>query len=50
MAKLVHVSRHYAAVAFLEKGSPVTSVSKSGPGGFAVLNMDPSGMQNMTKS
>jgi hypothetical protein len=36
MAKLVHVGRHYAAVAFLEKGSPVTSISKGGPGGFAV--------------
>jgi hypothetical protein len=27
----VHGGRHYAAVAFLEKGSPVTSVSKGGP-------------------
>jgi hypothetical protein len=51
MAKLVHVGRHYAAVAFLEKGSPVTSISKGGPGGFAAVpNMDPLGMQNMTKS
>ena len=37
VAKLVHSGRHYAAVAFLEKGSPVTSVSKGGPGGFATL-------------
>jgi hypothetical protein len=51
MAKLVHVGRHYAAVAFLEKGSPVTSISKAAQ---VVLppspNMDPLGMQNMTKS
>jgi hypothetical protein len=37
LAKLVHGGRHYAAVAFLEKGSPVTSVSKGGPGCLATF-------------
>jgi hypothetical protein len=36
MAKLVHVESSLCRSS-LEKGSPVTSVAKSGPGGFAAV-------------